>query len=71
MEYETNEQLKIEVKEFVNNKFIINKSEENIMIYFGYAQHQIKQDYYRTPCEDCDNPNCKDEIRIWYCPNQM
>jgi len=20
-----------------------------------------------TPCEDCDNPSCKDNYKIWYC----
>jgi len=71
MEYENNNQLKLEVKEFMREKDF-DYTEENFLIYYGFAQNQIKGETYWTPCENCDNPNCTTlELKLWYCKDQM
>jgi hypothetical protein len=53
-----NKKLKKEVKESMKFNGIEN-IEEKLIIWYGFAEYQMKQDTYQTPCEDCDNPNCK------------
>lgn len=66
-----NQKLEKEIKEFIKFKGIENTEEKLIMCY-GFAEYQMKQDTYETPCENCDNPNCKkkENFPIWFCQDQ-
>ena len=64
-------QLTKEIKEFFEEKGIEYKEEKFIM-WYGFAELQMKQDTYWSPCENCDNPSCrkKDDFPIWFCEDQ-
>jgi len=67
-----NQKLTKEIKEFFKAKET-EHTEEKLIIWYGFAEYQMKQDTYWSPCENCDNPSCrkKDDFPIWFCAEQM
>lgn len=63
-----NEKLLTEVKEFFEEKGI-DKTVEKISEWIKFAEFQMEQETYWSPCEDCDNPSCrkKEDFPIWFC----
>ena len=65
------EKLTLEIKEFMDCKGI-DDTKEKLEQWYGFAEFQMEQDTYWSPCEDCDNPSCrrKEEFPIWFCSDQ-
>ena len=65
------EKLISEIKEFLETG-VIDNTEEKIEEWYKFAEFQMEQDTYWSPCEDCDNPSCrkKDNFPMWFCDNQ-
>jgi len=66
-----NQKLIKEIKEFFGEKGIDN-TQENLIMWYGFAEFQMKEDTYWSPCENCDNPSCrvKEDFPIWFCADQ-
>ena len=66
-----NNKLTKEIKEFFSEKGIDN-TQEKLLIWYGFAELQMKEDTYWSPCENCDNPSCraKEDFPIWFCVDQ-
>jgi len=66
-----NKKLIKEIKEFFKEKGI-DKTEEKLITWYGFAELQMDTETYWSPCKNCDNPNCrtKDNFPIWFCADQ-
>lgn len=66
-----NEKLIKEVKEFLECKGVL-ATKENIDQWTNFAEFQMDNDTYWSPCEDCDNPSCrkKEDFSMWFCVDQ-
>ena len=49
-----NNKLVKEIKEFFSEKGIDN-TQEKLLVWYGFAELQIKEDTYWSSCENCDN----------------
>jgi len=67
----TKDKLKNEVITFFGEKGIEN-TEEKLIQWLDFAEFQMKDDTYWSPCENCINVNCirTEDFPMWFCPYQ-
>ena len=64
-----NEKLKKEIIEYFEYKGI-DITDEKVNDWCNNAITELQELFHESPCENCDNPNCKTVDRIWFCLDQ-
>lgn len=64
-------QLISEIKQFLEARGDSN-TQEKLIMWYSFAEFQMEQETYWSPCENCDNPSCrkKDNFPMWFCADQ-